>query len=164
MFDIWNKYESKVSPRLFYQKLMLMGEFLVENKEYSTANWQCYGRYLNSICDVDFDKIQTVEDLKLNFFPNDMDRQENSDMTFRALMGHLICKFHLVVNHDQKLQITSSILEIENILKNFRMITQLLFEAKHFCWLIYNATIYMYTIGRFMMQYGQAKIVFFLII
>lgn len=140
---------------------MQMGEFLVENKEYSTANWQCYCRYLNSICDAEIDKMQSVDDLKLNFFPNRKDKKENSDMTFRALMGHLICKFYLIVNHDKKLQITSSILEVENIMKHFRMITQILFETKHFCWLIYNASIYIYTIGRFMMQYGQAKIVFY---
>ncbi|RNA15266.1 cilia- and flagella-associated 54, partial [Brachionus plicatilis] len=159
LFDIWNKFEPRVTPRLFYQKLMQIGEYLVENKEYSTASWQCYDRYLNSISDVDFDGIQSVEALKSHFFPNGIDIQENSDMTFRALMGHLICKFHLIVNHDQKLQSANSVLEVAKIMHNLRMVMQLLFEVEHFCWLIYNATIYMYTIGRFMMQYGQSKIV-----
>lgn len=138
---------------------MQIGEYLVENKEYSTASWQCYDRYLNSISDIDFESIQSVEALKSHFFPNGIDTQENSDMTFRALMGHLICKFHLIVIHDQKLQSTNSILDISKIMNNLRMIMQLLFEVENFCWLIYNATIYFYTIGRFMMQYGQSKIV-----
>jgi hypothetical protein len=34
---------------------------------------------------------------------------------------------------------------------------QLLLETDHLCWLIYNATIYIYTMTRYMMQYGQSK-------
>ncbi|CAF0930684.1 unnamed protein product [Brachionus calyciflorus] len=159
LFDIWNKFEPRVTPRLFYQKLMLIGEFLVEAREYSTASWQCYDRYLNFISEVDFDNIQTIDDLKRYFFSEGIDGQENSDMTFRALMGHCICKFHLIVKYDQKLHSTNSIQEISKIMQSLRLIMQLLFEIEHFCWLVYNATIYMYTIGRYMMQYGQSKIV-----
>lgn len=161
LFDIWNKFEPRITPRYFYQKLMQIGEFLVENREYSTASWQCYDRYLNLISEKDFDSIGSIEDLKKYFFPNGIDNQENSDMTFRALMGHSICNFHLILKHDQKLQNTSSVQEIVKIMKKMRLIMQLLFEVEHFCWLIYNATIYLYTIGRYMMQYGQSKIVIF---
>ena len=84
LFDIWNKFEPRVTRRFFYQKLMLIGEFLVQNKEYATASWQCYDRYLNHFASVNFDHIQTVDDLKLNFFA---ENNENEDVTFRALMG-----------------------------------------------------------------------------
>ena len=89
LFDIWNKFEPRVTTRFFYQKLMEVGEFLVQNKEYSTASWQCYDRYLSHFAEVNFNEIQKVEDLKTNFFSNSPDNQasENSDVTFRALMG-----------------------------------------------------------------------------
>lgn len=161
LFDIWNKFEPRVPRRYFYQKLMQIGEFLVKNKEFSTASWQCYDRYLNGFTAVNLDKIQTQEDLKRSFFSDGINN-ENSDVTLRALMGHCICMFHVIVSQDMRLQNSNSIQQIAEILRVLRLIMQILLEVDHFCWLIYNATIYMYTIGRFMMQYGQSKIVIFL--
>ncbi len=89
LFDIWNKFEPRVSRRFFYQKLMQIGEFLVQNKEYSTAAWQCYDRYLSHFATINFDSIQSVEDLKTSFFTNQNEEdQQNVDVTFRALMGN----------------------------------------------------------------------------
>ena len=66
---------------------MQIGEFLVQNREYSTAAWQCYDRYLNDFALINFDQIQRVEDLKEKFFLETAENQENVDVTFRALMG-----------------------------------------------------------------------------
>lgn len=87
LFDIWNKFEPRVTPRFFYQKLMELGEYLVANREYTTASWQCYDRYLNLITNVNIENIQKIEDLRRHFFSNGISNQDNSDMTFRALMG-----------------------------------------------------------------------------
>lgn len=67
--------------------------------------------------------------------------------------------FHFTIAQDPKLQISSSIQSIAETMRILRLIMQLLFEVDQFCWLVYNATIYMYTIGRYMMQYGHSKIV-----
>ena len=32
LFDIWNKFEPRITKRHFYQKLMQIGEFLVQHK------------------------------------------------------------------------------------------------------------------------------------
>ena len=162
LFDIWNKFEPRVPRRYFYQKLMQIGEFLVQNKEFSTASWQCYDRYLNDFTAVNLDKIQTQEDLKRSFFADGI-KNENSDVTLRALMGHCICMFHVIASQDIRLQNSNSIQQIAEILRVLRLIMQILLEVDHYCWLVYNATIYMYTIGRFMMQYGQSKIVKFIL-
>ena len=66
---------------------MQTGEYLVQNKEYATAAWQCYDRYLNHFATINFDAIQKVEDLKSTFFAQDAENRENTDVTFRALMG-----------------------------------------------------------------------------
>ena len=158
LFDIWNKFEPRVPQRLFYQKLMQIGEFLVQYNEYASASWQCYDRYLNVLAAVNLDEIHTQEDLKKFFFKDGVNNQ-NSDVTLRALMGHCICMFHFIASHDARLQNSNSIQQITEILRVLRLIMQLLLETDHFCWLVYNATIYMYKIGCFMMQYGQSKIV-----
>lgn len=160
LFDIWNKFEPRVPPRLFYQKLMQMGEFLVQSKEYATASWQCYDRYLNLFSNANLEEVQTVDDLRRDFFPEGIDNPDsNSDVTFRALMGRCICMFHFILSFDKKLQNTNSIQQVNEIMRVLRLIMQLLLEIDHFCWLVYNGTIYMYTISRMMMQYGQSKIV-----
>lgn len=68
---------------------MDVGEYLVKSKEYATASWQCYDRYLNHFAELNFNSIQTIEDIRTSFFAGNTN-QENSDVTFRALMGTLI--------------------------------------------------------------------------
>ncbi len=159
LFDIWNKFEPRIPARLFYQKLMQIGEFLVQSMEYTTASWQCYDRFLNLFSNANFEEIQTVEDLRRDFLPNGIENQENSDVMFRALMGHCICMYHFIVTNDAKLQNVNSIQQVAEIMRFLRLIMQLLLEIDHFCWIVYNGTIYMYSISRYMMQYGQSKLV-----
>ena len=137
---------------------MQIGEFLVQNKEYATASWQCYDRYLNDIATFNIEQIRNIDDLKSTFFADGIENQ-NSDVTARALMGHCICMFHFSLLQDPRLQSSYSIQQIIEILRFLRLIMQFLLETERFCWLVYNATTYLYTICRFMMQYGQSKIV-----
>lgn len=139
---------------------MQVGEFLVNNREYSTACWQCYDRYLSSLSNgFNLENIQNLEDLRKAYFEGGIQNNENSDVIFRALMGHCICVFYFSVEQDPKLLNTNSVSNITETIRILRLIIQLLLEVEHFCWLVYNGTIYMYTIGRYMMQYGQSRTV-----
>jgi hypothetical protein len=75
------------------------------------------------------------------------------------ISGHLSCVFYLNVIHDPKLQNAESTKNISETLKLFAYIIELLLEVEHYCWLVYNATIYIYKMSLYMMQYGQSKIV-----
>lgn len=143
---------------------MQIGEFLVNNREYSTASWQCYDRYLNVASNesTNVEEIQVLDDLRRVYFPSGVENDENSDVTFRALMGHCICMFYFTVEQDPKLLNTNSVQHVAAIMRLLRLIIQLLLETDHFCWLVYNGTIYMYTIGRYMMHYGQSKTVIYI--
>ena len=67
---------------------MQVGEFLVNNREYSTACWQCYDRYLSSLSNgFNLENIQNLEDLRKAYFEGGIQNNENSDVIFRALMG-----------------------------------------------------------------------------
>ena len=68
--------------------------------------------------------------------------------------------YHFTLSQDPKLQNNNSIYQLTEILRILRLIMQLQLEKDQFCWLVYNGTIYVYTIARYMMQYGQSKIVF----
>jgi hypothetical protein len=67
--------------------------------------------------------------------------------------------FYFTVEQDPKLLNTNSTQHVAEIMRLLRLIIQVLLETERFCWLAYNGTIYMYTIGRYMMQYGQSKTV-----
>ncbi len=75
-----------MTERFFYQKLMYIGDILVQNKEYVVASWQCYDRYLNNFFNGHLEAITRLEELKTRFFPEGIDNP-NTDITFRALMG-----------------------------------------------------------------------------
>jgi hypothetical protein len=159
LFEIWSKFEPRIPCRLFYEKLMQVGEFLVQNKEYKTAAWQCYDRYLNSVTTFNIEHLKSIEELRSHFFNGNVEQCENSDVTFRALMGHCICMYHFTIVNDPKLQNVNSIEQLTIVLNIIRLVMLLQLETDHFCWLVYNATIYIYTMGRYMMQYGLSKIV-----
>lgn len=102
--------------------------------------------------------IKTVDDLKENFFAEVDSNEENfNDVTFRALMGHCICLYHFTITTDPKLQNVNSIQQLVEVLRIIRLIMQFQLEVDEYCWLVYNGTIYMYTICRYMMQYGLSK-------
>lgn len=67
--------------------------------------------------------------------------------------------FYFSIEQDPKLLNTNSVQQVAEIMRILRLIIQQLLEIEHFCWLVYNGTIYMYTIGRYMMQYGQSRTV-----
>jgi hypothetical protein len=73
------------------------------------------------------------------------------------ILGHCICVFHFTVGKDPKLLNNHTIFELNETLRCLRLIMTLQLETDHYCWLVYNATIYMYSISRYMMQYGYSK-------
>ena len=101
--------------------------------------------------------IKNVQDLKEKFFPEGESNEENNDVTFRALMGHCICLYHFTITTDPKFQNVNSIQQLCEVLRIIRLIMQFQLEVEEYCWLVYNGTIYLYTICRYMMQYGLSK-------
>ena len=67
--------------------------------------------------------------------------------------------FYFTVRQDPKLLNNNSVQKLTEILRFLRLIVQLELETESFCWLVYNATIYVYKIARYMMQYGLSKVV-----
>ena len=68
--------------------------------------------------------------------------------------------YHFTIDRDSKLQNKISGQKLTEILRFIRLMMQLLLETDHYCWLVYNATIYVYTIARYMMQFGFSQTVY----
>uniref|UniRef100_A0A8C6QD26 Cilia- and flagella-associated protein 54 n=1 Tax=Nannospalax galili TaxID=1026970 RepID=A0A8C6QD26_NANGA len=124
--------------------------------EYKLALLQCYGRYLQQFS-INFDEnTADVNKFKMVFFPKGFGN-ETATLTFRALSGKNICNYQLVCDSDVNLQNKESVSRCLQILSSLRFIMQLALPQEHLCWIIFNGTIYIYTICRKLMIIGYSS-------
>ncbi|KAM4748836.1 cilia- and flagella-associated protein 54 [Rhinophrynus dorsalis] len=156
LFHIWVKYKPRLPAWYYEEKLLKVGDSLVQIKEYKMALFQCFGRYLEQFCSVDIDAITDVHQFKATFFPNGTD-DKNAGLTFHALQGRCICIYQLVKTSDANLQNPESVKKCVNILSFLQLIMQVVLPQEHLCWLIFNGTLHIYTICRHLMVLGHSS-------
>ncbi|EPQ17725.1 hypothetical protein D623_10025586 [Myotis brandtii] len=156
LFNIWTKYAPRLPTAYYNEKLLKVGDSLCEMKEYKLALLQCYGRYLQQFS-ISFDEnIADIQQFKTVFFPNGTGDQTAAN-TFHALNGRNICSYQLVCNNDLNMQNKESVIQCLNILSSLRLTMQVALPQEHLCWIIFNGTVYIYTICRKLMVIGQSS-------
>ncbi|XP_053777882.1 cilia- and flagella-associated protein 54 isoform X2 [Desmodus rotundus] len=156
LFNIWTKYAPRLPAAYYNEKLLKVGDSLCDMKEYKLALLQCYGRYLQQFS-INFDENKAdVHQFKTVFFPKGFG-DKNATHTFHALSGKNICKYQLVCDSDTNLQNKESVIQCLDILSSLRLIMQVALPQEHLCWIIFNGTIYIYTICRKLMIIGQSS-------
>ncbi|XP_040088712.1 cilia- and flagella-associated protein 54 isoform X3 [Oryx dammah] len=156
LFNIWTKYAPRLPAAYYNEKLLKVGDSLCEMKEYKLALLQCYGRYLQQFS-INFDENKAdVNQFKTVFFPKGFG-DKTAAHTFHALNGKNICNYQLVCDSDVNLQNKESVIHCLQILSSFRLIMQVALPQEHLCWIIFNGTIYIYTICRKLMIRGHSS-------
>ncbi|XP_014635592.1 PREDICTED: cilia- and flagella-associated protein 54 [Ceratotherium simum simum] len=156
LFNMWTKYAPRLPAAYYNEKLLKVGDRLCEMKEYKLALLQCYGRYLQQFSiDLDENKADVTQ-FKTVFFPKGFG-DKTAAHTFHALNGKNICNYQLVCDSDVNLQNKESVIKCLHILSSFRLIMQVALPQEHLCWIIFNGTIYIYTICRKLMIIGQSS-------
>ncbi|KAL2775883.1 cilia- and flagella-associated protein 54 isoform 1, partial [Daubentonia madagascariensis] len=156
LFHIWTKYAPRLPADYYNEKLLKVGDSLCQMKEYKLALLQCYGRYLQQFStNVDENKAD-VDQFKTVFFPKGTG-DKTAGLTFRALSGESMCNYQLVCDSDVNLQNKESVIQCLRILSTLRLIMQVALPQEHLCWIIFNGTIYIYTICRKLMVIGQSS-------
>uniref|UniRef100_A0A7M4FQU9 Cilia and flagella associated protein 54 n=1 Tax=Crocodylus porosus TaxID=8502 RepID=A0A7M4FQU9_CROPO len=156
LFDIWIKYKPQLPDWYYNEKLLKIGDLLIQIKEYKLALLQCYGRYLQQFSSINIDEvIADVNQFKSIFFPSGF-RDKNAALTFHALQERNICIYQMVCGSDRNLQNQESLQTCFSLLSSLRLIMQVALPQESLCWLIYNGTIYIYTICRHLMSIGQS--------
>ncbi|XP_027823439.1 cilia- and flagella-associated protein 54 isoform X6 [Ovis aries] len=156
LFNIWTKYAPRLPAAYYNEKLLKVGDRLCEMKEYKLALLQCYGRYLQQFS-INFDENKAdVNQFKTVFFPKGFG-DKTAPHTFHALNGKNICNYQLVCDSDVNLQNKESVIHCLQILSSFRLIMQVALPQEHLCWIIFNGTIYIYTICRKLMIRGHSS-------
>ncbi|XP_035307602.1 LOW QUALITY PROTEIN: cilia- and flagella-associated protein 54 [Cricetulus griseus] len=152
LFNIWTKYAPRLPPDYYNEKLLKVGDSLCQIKEYKLALLQCYRRYLQQFGDFDEHK-EDVNQFKTVFFPKGFG-DETAELTFHVLSSKNICSYKLVCDNDANLQNKESVSQCLHILSSLRLIMQVALPQEHLCWIIFNGTIYIYTICRKLMLIG----------
>ncbi|XP_074258489.1 cilia- and flagella-associated protein 54 isoform X3 [Saimiri boliviensis] len=156
LFNIWTKYAPRLPADYYNEKLLKVGDSLCQMKEYKLALLQCYGRYLQQFS-TNFDENKVdVTQFKAAFFPKGF-RDKTAGLTFHALSGKNMCNYQLVCDSDENLQNKESMIQCLHILSFLRLIMQVALPQEHLCWIIFNGTIYIYTICRKLMVIGQSS-------
>ncbi|KAB0346925.1 hypothetical protein FD754_011782 [Muntiacus muntjak] len=156
LFNIWTKYAPRLPAAYYNEKLLKVGDSLCEMKEYKLALLQCYGRYLQQFS-INFDETKAdVNQFKAVFFPKGFG-DKTAAHTFHALNGKNVCNYQLVCDSDVNLQNKDSVIHCLQILSSFRLIMQVALPQEHLCWIIFNGTIYIYTICRKLMVRGHSS-------
>ncbi|XP_048196523.1 LOW QUALITY PROTEIN: cilia- and flagella-associated protein 54 [Perognathus longimembris pacificus] len=156
LFNIWTKYAPRLPADYYNEKLLKVGDSLCQIKEYKLALLQCYGRYLQQFSTSFDENGADVNQFKSIFFPKGFG-DETAGLTFHALSGKSICSYKLVCDSDINLQNKESVKKCLNLLYSIRLIMQVALPQEHLCWIIFNSTIYIYTICRKLMVIGQAS-------
>ncbi|XP_032154492.1 cilia- and flagella-associated protein 54 isoform X2 [Sapajus apella] len=156
LFNTWTKYAPRLPADYYNEKLLKVGDSLCQMKEYKLALLQCYGRYLQQFS-TNFDENKVdVTQFKAAFFPKGF-RDKTAGLTFHALSGKNMCNYQLVCDSDENLQNKESVVQCLHILSFLRLIMQVALPQEHLCWIIFNGTIYIYTICRKLMVIGQSS-------
>nr|XP_034983012.1 cilia- and flagella-associated protein 54 isoform X3 [Zootoca vivipara] len=157
LFNIWNNYKPRFPDWYYNEKLVKVGDELVEMKEYKLALTQCYGRYLQEICSVNLNKIGSdVHQFRSDFFPKGL-RDPTAVHTFHVLQVRNTCIYKLVCDNDGDLLNQESVKTCFRLLSFLQLIMQMTLPHERLCWLVYNGTIHMYTICRHLMTIGQSS-------
>ncbi|XP_037245608.1 cilia- and flagella-associated protein 54 [Falco rusticolus] len=163
LFNIWIKYKPRLPEWYYNEKLLKVGDSLVQIKEYKLALLQCYGRYLQQFVSINLDDIDDVHQFTSIFFPNGF-RDKNAVLTFHALQERNVCIYQMVCSSDRHLQNQESLKTCFNVLSSLRLTMQVALPQENLCWLIYNGTLHIYTICRRLMMLGQsAKVLEYLL-
>ncbi|NWT65906.1 CFA54 protein, partial [Prunella himalayana] len=163
-FVAWIEIKPRLPEWYYNERLVKVGDTLVQIKEYKLALLQCYDRYLQQLVSVNLDDVMDdVQGFKSAFFPNGV-RDKNAALTLHALQARNICIYQMVCSRDRNLQAQESLQTCLNALTSLRLTMQVALPQENLCWLIYNGTIHIYTICRHLMVMGQsAKVLEYLL-
>ncbi|KAI1882318.1 hypothetical protein AGOR_G00249440 [Albula goreensis] len=150
LFEIWIKYKTRLPVGCFEEQMLQTADFLSDIKLYRLAIQQGYGRYLQKFGSVGMDKIKDVNHFKKTFFPDGYET-DSTGLTFRALQGLSLCSFLLEREREERWD-QSRVQRLLDILHFLRIMMQAVLPYESLCWLLYNGSLYIYNICRFLMS------------
>ncbi|XP_026184047.1 cilia- and flagella-associated protein 54 isoform X2 [Mastacembelus armatus] len=150
LVETWIKYKHRLPSKLYQEHILQIADFLFGMKLYQLALWHGYSLHLQQFSSVKITDITDVDHFMVCFFPEgfDMDRDIFA-MKVRAMQGCVLCIFEQEKRHSILSQ--KGLHKLLRVLNFIRIMMQAFQQHEHLCWQIYNGSLHMYTICRYLM-------------
>ncbi|XP_078122015.1 cilia- and flagella-associated protein 54 [Sander vitreus] len=150
LVEIWKKYKHRLPSKLYQERMLQIADFLFGIKLYELALWQGYSLHLLQFNSVKITDITDVDHFMACFFPEGFDTdQDTFTMKIRAMQGCALCIFEQEKRHSILSQ--KGLCKLLHLLNFIRIMMQAFQQHEHLCWQIYNGSLHIYTICRYLM-------------
>ncbi|XP_034745298.1 cilia- and flagella-associated protein 54-like isoform X2 [Etheostoma cragini] len=150
LVEIWKKYKHRLPSKLYQKRMLQIADFLSGIKLYHLALWQGYSLHLLQFNSVKITDITDVDHFMACFFPEGFDTdQDTFTMKIRAMQGCALCIFEQ--EKSQSILSQKGLCKLLHLLNFIRIMMQAFQQHEHLCWQIYNGSLHIYTICRYLM-------------
>ncbi|XP_044078247.1 cilia- and flagella-associated protein 54-like [Siniperca chuatsi] len=150
LVEIWKKYKHRLPSKLYQERMLQIADFLFGIKLYQLALWQGYSLHLLQFNSVKITDITDVDHFMTCFFPEGFDTdQDTFSMKIRAMYGCALCIFEQEKRHTVLSQ--KGLCKLLHVLNFIRIMMQAFQQHEQLCWQIYNGSLHIYTICRYLM-------------
>ncbi|XP_060941291.1 cilia- and flagella-associated protein 54-like [Limanda limanda] len=156
LVDIWKKFKHRLPPKMYDERMLQVADFLFGIKLYQLALWMGYSHHLQQFNSVKITDITSVDHFMASFFPEGFDTdQDVFALKIRAMQGCALCLFELEKRHSVLRQ--DGLSKLLRVLNFTRIMMQALQQHEHLCWHMYNGSIHIYTICRYLMTMNYSS-------
>ena len=149
LFSLWNSYCLKLPKDYFLTQLITTGDYLLKVKEYNVAKQHCYGYYLRLLREGSF-----TDDYSSVHFPTGFHDDKRVKETSQAIFGNGLCTLKNLEMQDPHMNAEKTVDDLIEVLDDFRKLTQYLIPHEQHCWLVFNGTVHIYKISKWLVDRG----------
>ncbi|KAM3869188.1 cilia- and flagella-associated protein 54 [Diretmus argenteus] len=150
LVEIWSRYKHLLPSQLYQEHVLRIADYLFGIKLYPLALWQGYSLSLQQFSSVSITDITDVDHFMGCFFPEGFDtNQDMLDKKLRALQGCFLCVFEQEKKHNILSQ--EGLCRLLRLLDFIRIMMQAIQRHEHLCWQLYNGSLHIYNICRYLM-------------
>ncbi|KAL5267791.1 hypothetical protein ACHWQZ_G004738 [Mnemiopsis leidyi] len=150
LFNLWNSYSLKLPKDYFLTQLINTGDYLLKVREYNVAKQHCYGYYLRLLKE----NVQ-ADDYSAVHFPNGFKDEQRVKETSQAIFGNGLCTLKNLEILDPHMNTEKTVKDLIEVLDDFRRLTQHLIPHEQHCWLVFNGTVHIYKISKWLVDRGH---------
>ncbi|XP_068600422.1 cilia- and flagella-associated protein 54 [Brachionichthys hirsutus] len=150
LVEIGNKYKHRLPLKMYQERMLQIADFLFRMKMYQLALWQGFSLHLLQFSSVNITALTDVEQFMASFFPEGFDAdQDVFSMKVRAMQGCALCIFELEKKNSVLTQ--EGLGKLLRVLNFIRIMMQTFQQHEHLYWQIYNGSVHIYNICRYLM-------------
>uniref|UniRef100_A0A8C6SB42 Uncharacterized protein n=1 Tax=Neogobius melanostomus TaxID=47308 RepID=A0A8C6SB42_9GOBI len=138
LMEIWKKYKHRLPASLYQEHMLQVADALLQFKFHEIALWYGYSLHLHQYTSVDFLDIEDMDHFKSCYFPEGLDTDQDTLLMKVQYRQSDICT-------------PDGLYKLLCVLDLIRLTMQVFQHYDSMCWQIYNGSVLVYNICRFLM-------------